>query len=69
MKKVVISGLGIALLSSLYWNYQQSKELGQLIQKLTNSTAQNTTASQRVNQLETQIYALNREIGKARQDF
>ena len=69
MKKVVISGLGIALLASLYWNYQQQQALGQLGQKLTNSTGQNTNASQRVKSLETQIHALNREIGKARQDF
>ncbi|CAI2161567.1 13858_t:CDS:2 [Funneliformis geosporum] len=45
---------------------EKSRQLGQ---KLTNSTAQNTTVSQRVNQLETQIHALNRQVSQARKDF
>ena len=60
MEKLIIGGLVLALLISLYWNYRQRKEL---------VTYRNSNHSQRIGQLEAQIYQTDRNIVKARKDF
>ena len=57
---MIIIGLVLTLLVSLYWNYQQRKEL---------VTYRNSNHSQRIGQLEAQIYQTDCNIVKARKDF
>jgi hypothetical protein len=66
MKKPIIITLLLVLLVTLYWNYQQRKEITRLF---ASNLQQKTNYQQIIKQLETQIYQTNQDAVKARKDF
>jgi hypothetical protein len=69
VKEILIIGLVLILLYSLYWNYHQRKARVQSFNNFRLISTSNTYQQQRIRQLETQIHHTDRNIIKARKDF
>ena len=69
MNKLIIAILLLAWLLTLYWNYQQKRELEQSQKNLTTSTSQKNQHVSEIKRLENCIYQTDQEVVKARQDF